>query len=449
MSGGLAEALAAWHASLAWDAVPARQRELVTLRLLDTLGLIARGARSDASRIASAYAQRVAATGGATLVGAPAPVPAAFAGFVHGVAAHCLDFDDTFPDSVVHPGSAVVPTAIAAGEEARASGAEIATAIAGGYEIAARLAGVGVKRFHERGFHPTAVFAPLVAAFVAAKILRLDPKTTASAAGLAASMSGGLLAFLGDGSWSKWLHLGWGNFGGITAALLARDGFRGPHGALDDRHNLFETFVGVRPDRAEVEAGLGQVWRNETAIFKVYPCAHVIAPYIDLALAVRERLPDASAVTRITCVVAPWAVPIVCEPVREKTHPVTTMGAIASLPYNVASALLDGKVDLETIEERNLARADVSALAMKTGYRVDPNLRDFQARLEVETKGGAAIAQDADAATPRAQRLRAKFAMLVSGVVPPSEEERCVSAVADFATAPDAEAIARFLREAK
>ncbi len=56
-------------------------------------------------------------------------------------------------------------------------------------------------------------------------------------------MSGGLLAFTADGAWSKWLHLGWGGFGGILAAQLAAAGFRGPLGALDGRHNLYAAFL--------------------------------------------------------------------------------------------------------------------------------------------------------------------------------------------------------------
>jgi 2-methylcitrate dehydratase PrpD len=188
MSATLSAQLAAWFDALTWSAIPARQRELAQSRLLDTLGLIACGYRTQAASIARDFALHAGGAGPASMAAHAATVPAGWAAFVHGVAAHCYDFDDTFPESVVHPGSVIVPVALALGEETGASGRDVLTAIAGGYEIAARLGRIGGRRFHERGFHATGVFAPVTAAFVAARLLRLDAGQAASAAGLAASM---------------------------------------------------------------------------------------------------------------------------------------------------------------------------------------------------------------------------------------------------------------------
>ena len=59
--------------------------------------------------------------------------------------------------------------------------------------------------------------------------MRLDAGQLADAMGLATSISSGLLAFLGDGGWSKWLHTGWSAHGGLTAAQLAGTAqFHGP-----------------------------------------------------------------------------------------------------------------------------------------------------------------------------------------------------------------------------
>ena len=60
-------------------------------------------------------------------------------------------------------------------------------------------------------------------------------------------MSGGLLAFLADGGWSKWLHTGWSAHGGIVAAELASQSFRGPHRALDHQYGLYGAFLGAPP----------------------------------------------------------------------------------------------------------------------------------------------------------------------------------------------------------
>ena len=448
MSATLSEHLATWLGTLAWPSLPEAQRELTQTRLLDTLGLIACGYRAEAASIARALALRTGGNGRATIAGSTTALPAAWAALVHGVAAHGFDFDDTFPESVVHPGSVIVPVALAVGEDVGASGAEILAAIAGGYEIAARLGRAGGTRFHARGFHATGVFAPVTAAFVAARLLRLDAQASASAEGLAASMAGGLMAFQADGSWSKWLHVGWGNFGGITAAQLAHGGYRGPLGALDGRSNLYSAFIGeTLVDADAITEALGQRWDNATALFKLYPCAHVIQGYIDLALAMRGMLVPAT-IERITCFVAPWAVPIVCEPAAEKARPQTMMQAIASLPVHVASALIDGRVDLETIGDANRQRADILALAAKVGYVPVEGLKGFDARIEIVTADGRRHERNGGAAVADAARLRAKFTALASPAFGVAGAEAVLLAVGALAGAPNADGISGCLRSA-
>lgn len=100
--------LAAWCAALDWRAVPEAQRALVPLRVLDTAGLVAAGSATDAVRAALGFAESEGGAGAAALWFRAAHLPASRAALVHGVAAHCRDFDDTFTDSVVHPGSVVV-----------------------------------------------------------------------------------------------------------------------------------------------------------------------------------------------------------------------------------------------------------------------------------------------------------------------------------------------------
>ena len=94
------ETLGHWCAALSWSAAPAAQRALVPLRVLDTLGLILAGADIEASRAADDYARSQGGIAAATLFAGRGRLPAALAALVHGVAAHCRDFDDTFPDSV-------------------------------------------------------------------------------------------------------------------------------------------------------------------------------------------------------------------------------------------------------------------------------------------------------------------------------------------------------------
>jgi 2-methylcitrate dehydratase PrpD len=393
----LSERLAAWGAALRWEDIPQGERALVGLRALDTAGLILAGRETDAARALSG------------LAGQDHP---AMTALVYGALAHCRDFDDTFLDSVVHPGSPVVSAALAAGEALGAADEDVGAAIVAGYEAAARIGAAAGRRFHARGFHATGVVGPLAAALAAARVHRLSPQATADAIGLAASMSGGLMAFADDGSWSKWLHAGWAAHGGIVAAQLAAQGFRGPHGALDGRHNLFAAFIALTaPAVDELCGDLGRRWAGSAAHFKYYPCAHVIQPYLDAAIALREEHRfGIDAIIQVTCAIAPWAVPIVCEPRTRKLRPESDMDAIASLPYQVAVALADGRVDLEALGAASRARPEVLGLARRVEPLADASLGEgFDGRMTIALASGERLESTVTSAPPERGKLLAKF----------------------------------------
>lgn len=407
-----AEQLAAWSAGLAWRDVPDDQRPLVGLRVLDTVGLVLAGYETQAASAAFAIGRKQGGTAESALFLTGERTSAATAALVHGTVAHCRDFDDTFLDSVVHAGSTVVTTALAVGEAIRAPGEEIATAILVGYEAAARIGAAAGRRFHARGFHATGIVGPLGAALVAARLYRLSAAATADALGLAASMSGGLMAFVDDGSWSKWLHAGWSAHGGIVAAQLAAQGFRGPRGVLDGRHNLFSAFIDAPAPGADALCGdLGRRWQGGAAHFKYYPCAHVIQPYLDAAIALRERHGlEPAMIERVTCAIAPWAVPIVCTPRAPKLRPASDMDAIASLPYQIAVGLADGRVELDALGQACRARGDVLDLAARIEHVADESLgHGFDGSIAIALKSGDLLHSAAVSAPPDGARLLAKF----------------------------------------
>ena len=410
-AASLARRLADWAVALRPADIPERQRRLAGLRAIDTLGLVLAGCRTPAAAAVYGLAATDGGRAEATLVGTRTRVSAVMAALAHGTAAHCRDFDDTFPDSVVHPGSVVVPVALALGEARDAALDRVGAAIVVGYEVAARLGAAAGRGFHARGFHATSVVGPLAAAAVAARFLGLDGERLASAFGLAGSMSGGLLEFAAEGTWSKWLHPGWAAQGGITAAALAARGFRGPGTVLEGRFGLYRSFLGGEMPVAALADGLGTRWKGEGALFKHYPCAHVVQPYVDAALALAAAHGIAAAeVASVRCGIAEWAVPIVCEPRARKIAPANDMEAIASLPYQLAAALVDGRVDLDTLSPRRLARVPVQALAARVTHVVDPALgHGFDGTLEIALADGTVHRARAASAPPDPARVIAKF----------------------------------------
>ena len=411
-----ARRFAEWGAGAAWREVPAEQAALVPLRVLDTIGLIFAGLETDAAAAARAVARAQGdaseslAIGGA--VGDHRRLAAASAALAHATIAHCRDFDDTFPDSVVHPGSTVVAVALAVGEAAAASAEEIALSIVIGYEVAARLGSVGERRFHARGFHASGIVGPVAAAATAARLYRLDADRTTDALGLACSMSGGLMAFMADGAWSKWLHTGWSAHGGVIAAQLAREGFRGPGSAIDGPHGLFAAFLHGEEVRLDpLTRDLGASWRGGEAQFKYYPCAHVIHPYIDAALQlVRREAIGPQDIEAVECAIAPWAARIVCLPREPKLRPANALEAIASLPYQIAVAFAEGRVDLGALDDAMRTRQDVLALAERVRHREDPALGSgFDGVFELRTLDGRNFSIPVRSAAVDPDRVLGKF----------------------------------------
>ncbi len=375
------------------SSIPAPQMALARLRLKDITGLILGGLGTPADQALRQVLNLYAAPGPVSMAGADTPRQDIWAALAHGTLAHCWDYDDTFAESVVHPGCTVVPVALAVGEAEGRTDEEILAAIVIGYEVAGRLGIAGGRRLHARGFHASGVYGPLTAAIVAGRLIGASPEHVAEAMGLAGSMSGGLLEFVADGTWSKWLHLGWSAMGGIVATRLAASGFHGAQTVLEGRFGLYAAFAGEGAELDRITAGLGSRWEGDSAAPKYYPCAHVTQPYIDmaLALAVQHDLKPAQ-IAGVTCVVADWAVPIVCEPAGDKKRPRTNMQAIASLPWFVATALADRIVGLDTIGDAFRARADLLDLAQRIEYRVDPALgRSFDGGLEILLKDGSTL----------------------------------------------------------
>src|SRR5262249_57443714 len=120
----------------------------------------------------------------------------AVAALVNGSLAHARDFDDTFPDTVVHPGSTVIAAALAAAEANDASFAELSTAIVVGYEVAARLGAPAGRGFHARGFHATGIVGPIMAATTAGRLLGCHTSAMAHAFPFTTSIGRGLPALL-------------------------------------------------------------------------------------------------------------------------------------------------------------------------------------------------------------------------------------------------------------
>jgi 2-methylcitrate dehydratase PrpD len=322
--------------------LPNELKELTRLRLLDALGLVLAAWDFPPAAVVRGVVERKGGAPEARLPVAGA-LPASSSALVLGTLVHARDFDDTLLGSLLHLSSVVVPTVLAVGSATGASGEEALVAAAAAGEVGARLGDAVGRGFHLRGFHATGVLGPLFASTAASRLYALDGASAVSAFGLAGSMGAGLLEFLSDGSSAKRLHPGRAAEGGVLAAELAREGFGGPASILEGPRGVLESYLGERLDVERLTAGLGSRWLSLAGAFKLYPCAHVLHPYITEAMALRHDTLSPAVRLRATLPELEVSLFANAEPENEYQRR-------ASLPFVLAAAWLDGVVDSRTFE---------------------------------------------------------------------------------------------------
>ena len=127
--------------------------------------------------------------------------------------------------------------------------------------------------------------------------------------------------------------------------------------------------------------GLGDTWRCTGSSFKPYPCGHLTHGYVEATYLLREETGlNADNVTSITCPIAPWVMPMVCEPRAEKIAPITEAQAKISLYYCVAASLVLNRMDLAAFVPSAIADPRIAAVAQKISCVADPDAPEDQSK---------------------------------------------------------------------
>lgn len=362
------EALATFASRESGTVVPSSMHGKVRYHLLDTIGNMLLARNSEIADVALHMARRVGGVGRSTVVGRGAtdigPIGAALA---NGIAAHCLEFDDTHLGAVVHPSAVVVPSALAMAEANDNDVGELVDAIAIGWEVLCRV-GIAVGGELDRiGFHATGVLGPLGAGATAGRLLGLSCERIASALGLCCSQGAGTNQAMADGSWNKAFHAGWAAFGGTAAAIFADSGFCGSKNGLDGNRGLLRVMTASASiGDAAIGEGLGDVWSAEHVVAKRYGCGHLIHSYLDCVEILAERRAfDLDDIEKVLCIVAHESMPLVGQPASSiGTEDLPAAGRF-SIPYCVAMRLVGMEVRPEDFGPSLVRHAQVRELARR------------------------------------------------------------------------------------
>lgn len=341
--------------------------------ILDTFGATLAGSVSDVAKQAQ---QVFAGETGETLVwGTELRVGAIQAAMLNGVAAHALELDDT--GGCDHSGAVVLPAVMTAVSMSPipVSGRELITAVVIGYEVGRRVleACGGYSAHNGAGWHSTATCGVFGAAAASARILRLDIQQTLSALGIAGSFSGGLWAFIHDGSHSKKLHSGRAAEGGLLAARFARHGISGPTKLFDDVWGGFlKTLAGVTSQPEALDADLGVVWKLARCSIKPYASCRGTHSAIDaLGLLVDQLQVDVDQVEDIHVSLCGFL-----QGMCGGQEVSTLAAAQMSLPYALAARLVHGHCRLQAYDEAQRSDPRIAHWMSRIRLEMDPQLSE-------------------------------------------------------------------------
>jgi 2-methylcitrate dehydratase PrpD len=318
--------------------------------------------------------RKTLATGGpgeATLYLSDERCPAPDAAWINGTAAHALDYDDVALRG--HPSTVLVPAILAEAEALDASGRDMLTAYAAGYEVWAELVEREPGHHHLKGWHPTGIFGPIGAAAACSSLRRLDAERATLAIALAASESGGVMANFG--TMTKPFHAGRAAHGGVIAARLAASGFTASADALEHPQGFLNAVSpGGQVDRESAPRALGRDWRLASAglSIKRFPACYCTHRGIDAMLDLVSRRPiDPSRIERITVSLSDAYATIL------RNHaPETGLAAKFSIEFAMAAAVTAGRVGLGELTDTFVRRADIQQLmrrvTVETNRDYDP-----------------------------------------------------------------------------
>ena len=109
------------------------------LHTLDTIAAMVSGSRLKAGKMAARYVESLGGKPQATVIGTSILTSSVNAALANGMAAHGDETDDFHLRGRFHPGSGIVPAALATAELAGRSGNDVLRAVALGYDIGARV----------------------------------------------------------------------------------------------------------------------------------------------------------------------------------------------------------------------------------------------------------------------------------------------------------------------
>jgi len=300
--------LSAYMADARNRALPEAVIEKTKHHVLDTIASMVSGSELPPGRGAIQFARTYGGEKICTVVGSNVlcgPIEAAMA---NGVLAQADETDDSHAPSLSHPGCAVVPSALAAGERFPTDGPQFLRAVALGYDVGTRVSmTLGGQNFMNATHRDThSLSEGFGAAAAAGSLAKLSAEQMRWLLDYAAQQSSGIAFWMRDSEHMEkaFVFGGMTARDGITAALLVQSGWTGVNDAFSGADNFLVASL-PKADPAGLVDKLGERYEVVRTNIKKWTVGSPIQAPLDALDSIRKKHPfDADQVKQVTVRIA-------------------------------------------------------------------------------------------------------------------------------------------------
>ena len=360
---GATEIIAKWVVNTSYEDIPPEAIRVANESCFDLLGVILAGSTQPVGEIIQQYVGDSGGSTQATVLASGLQTSLANAALANGTMGHALDYDDF--GGFGHPTVAIFPALLALGESLDSTGRDLLEAYVIGCELGLALQHTTKYAQMERGFHSTAVIGRMAATAACAKLLGLSEEETVIALGIAGSMASGVIHNFG--TMVKPLHAGLTCRDAVMAVEFAQRGFTAGHQIFEHPLGFTTPILGEGIyDLNQMAENLGNPFRVQDAlIIKKYPCCGGNHAMLDSLFSLMrehnftwEDVASAEVDQSYLSIVMLYTEPD--DPLKGKF----------SAKYNVAAALVDGEVSIDTFSDERIANPEIQETMGKVTTRV-------------------------------------------------------------------------------
>ncbi len=419
-------------ADLEYDTLTPEIKDQVGWILADTLAAIVAGSAEPELR---ALVARQPEGNSASLIGLGLTATADVAALINGTAGTFLEMDEGNRFSRGHPAIHVIPAALALCEERGLPAEAFLSAVVTGYEVGSRL---GASSMLRGSMHPHGTWGTVAAAAACARAAGMDSVAMREAINIGSSLTTATSKqTMLEGGLVRNVYAGLSNRHGLLALQLVDSGFTGENDGLT---SLFGKIISERFDTAVLLQGLGSEWHLMRNYFKLHSCCRYNHGTLDAldALAARDALPDPADIRHIQVDTYSYAAEL-----HDKS-PKNTLAAKFSVPFAVATRLINKSSALSSFTWQAVRDPAVLALAQKVDVREDTAMTrrlplERPAKVVITLNNGQTVTSEAgvnrgdDASPYSREELRSKFIDLTRRVWPIAHAHEALDATLGLA----------------